>query len=72
MVRLKSRNLELISVTKLYCFRFNLCEKPTSTFGAEMIYMNGMLYTIGGVQVMLPLFSLFYKKKNNPVQSLPK
>lgn len=27
-----------------------LTEKPSATFGAEMIYLNGKLYTLGGVQ----------------------
>ena len=29
---------------------FVLTEKPTATFGAEMCYLNGKLYTLGGVQ----------------------
>ena len=73
MVRFESRILEFNAMEILYCFRFNLCEKPTSTFGAEMIYMNGMLYTIGGVQVISHLFSLCYKKPiQYGIQSLPK
>ena len=28
-----------------------LTEKPTATFGAEMAYLNGRLYTMGGVQM---------------------
>ena len=29
---------------------FALTEKPSATFGAEMVYAEGMIYTLGGVQ----------------------
>ncbi len=38
------------------CFDFEtqawsvLCEKPSATFGAEMCYVDGAIYTLGGVQ----------------------